>query len=206
MFAFHEKNPPRDYDSLDECVDHSYETECFSIAKLIQGHRPKRPKTTNLKPVTIVQFKTSLGKTKTEFIRALLDSGGAGCLITNKVAKKLRLKESNLKPVRWSTPAGEVVTTKTAKSQLTLPEIHPDRLIEWDFHVTPTLGHYDMIIGRDMMEFLGIDIKFSDHTIVWDGRTIPFRDADDTSASLYVDEPVQVTEAQDRLKKILDAK
>ena len=63
-----------------------------------------------------------------------------------------------------------------------------------------------MIIGRDMMEFLGIDIKFSDHTIVWDGRTIPFRDADDTSASLCVDEPVQVTEAQDRLKKILDAK
>ena len=185
MFAFHEKTPPKEYGSLDKCVDHSYEAECFSIAKLIQGHRPKkRIRSIQLKPVTIVQFNTKLGKPRPVCIRALLDSGGAGTLITSKVAEKLRLKKSNLKPVKWSTPAGDVVTNMTTKSQLTLPEFHPDRLIEWNFHVTPTLGNYDMIIGRDMLEFLGMDLKFSDHTITWDQRSIPFKDVDDMSASL----------------------
>ena len=169
MFAFQdrqserpEKKPPRDYKALDDCIDHAYEAECLSIEKFIRGRKkPKKQKSKHLKPATMVRFKAKLGKGKPIELLALLDSGGAGTLVTAKAAKKLRVRKSNLKPTKWSTPAGEVSTRKTVKTQMTLPEFHHDRVIEWDFHVAESLGMYDMIIGRDLLKFLGIDIRFS---------------------------------------------
>jgi len=35
-----------------------------------------------------------------------------------------------------------------------------------------------MIIGRDILRFLKIDIQFSDETIKWDGAEMPFKDED----------------------------
>jgi len=85
--------------------------------------------------------------------------------------------------------------------------MHCDKLIEWDFHVTKTLGAYDMIIGRDLMEFLGINIRFSDKVIEWEGATMPFKDKDQSENGVFhVDEPEAVQEASDRIKQILDAK
>ena len=126
--------------------------------------------------------------------------------MTEEIAKKLRLKKSNSTPVRWTTPAGEVTTNTSVKSELTLPELHHDKVIQWSFHVTKSLGAYDMIIGRDLLEFLGIDIKFSTKTVEWDSAVMPFKDVDDIAEAFHVDEPPQVVDASDRLKRILDAK
>ena len=64
-----------------------------------------------------------------------------------------------------------------------------------------------MIIGRDLLEFLGINIRFSDQTVEWDGATMPFKDQDETSDGLFhVQEPDAVLEATERITKILDAK
>ena len=63
-----------------------------------------------------------------------------------------------------------------------------------------------MIIGRDMLEFLKIDIKFSDMTIEWDYKSIPFKDQESTLTDFCVKEPDAVEEANDRLKRILDVK
>ena len=122
----------------------------MSIASLIRGQsKPakKRQKTAHMKPVVFVRFNTRRGKAKPVTITALLDSGGAESVITEKLTGKLKVKSSNNKPKVWSTPAGEVTTTKRAKSQFTIPELQEDRLIEWDFHVTKSLGAYDMILG-----------------------------------------------------------
>ena len=78
--------------------------------------------------------------------------------------------------------------------------------MEWDFYITKQLGAYDVIIGRDMLEFLKIDIKFSDVTIEWDYKSIPFKDQDSTLTDFYVKEPDMVEDTNDRLKRILDAK
>ena len=34
---------------------------------------------------------------------------------------------------------------------------------------------YDMIIGRDLLSAIGVDLMFSKQQIVWDGATIPMR-------------------------------
>ena len=45
-------------------------------------------------------------------------------------------------------------TNQKVKAQFTMPELHEDRLIEWNLHVAKALGKHDMIIGRDILQFL----------------------------------------------------
>jgi hypothetical protein len=67
-----------------------------------------------------------------------------------------------------STPGGELNTNKMMKSQFTMPELQDNKLIEWKLYVTKDLGNYDMIIGRDVLQFLGINIQFSTQEVVWE--------------------------------------
>ena len=98
-------------------------------------------------------------------------------------------------------------TTRKCQAQFTLPELHDNRLIAWDVHVTKDLGAYDMIIGRDILTDLGIDIKFSTREIEWDGNSIPLRDNDlSVKEAYYVNDSDIVEDAATRLKGILDAK
>ena len=54
----------------------------------------------------------------------------------------------------------------------------PSWEIRWNMYVNESenLSRYDMIIGRDLMTELGIDIKFSTGEVVWDNASIPLRD------------------------------
>ena len=157
MFAFNTKKPPRNYKTFDECLDHSQENDLFPIADLIRGqslNKAKRVKKTHLRPTAMIRFNTRLGKAKAVTIVALLDSGGAESLVTEQLTSKLRVRCTEGPPKIWGTPNGDLATTKKVKSQFTLPELHEDKLIEWDFHVTKTLGAYDMIIGRDLLDHI----------------------------------------------------
>ena len=71
---------------------------------------------------------------------------------------------------------GTVSTCGTARVEFSLPEFCTDKLIEWKVHLTPKLGDYDMVIGRDIMGEVGIDVHFSTHTCTWGHSTIPMRD------------------------------
>jgi hypothetical protein len=93
------------------------------------------------------------------------------------------------------------------RSKSALSTLHDNRLIEWDVHVTKSLGAYDMIIGRDLLEFLGIDVKFSDMTVEWGNASMPFKKYDSTVAKSYhINDPVSVEERTQRVKEILEAK
>ena len=194
--------------SLDECIDSSYEQTC-SFARLIQDRGQKEPdqkrqKTADLRPVTLVRLNTRRGKSKPRTLRALLDSGGSSTMVSEEFVKKLKLKPIHGKTTVWKTPAGELRTTAKVKAQFMLPEFHDNRMLEWNIHVTPNMGAYDMIIGRDILEDLGIDIRFSTQTIEWDGAEIPFRDVTSDWESFYIQDSNAVQEQVDRVKGILD--
>ena len=200
------------YSSIDECLDDARNDskELFSITSLIRGHgKPpkKKRKKCDLKPIAYVRFNTSLGKPKPVTIRALLDSGGSGSLVTQKFAKKLRLKKSKNSQTVWTTPGGALQTTTKCQAQFTIPELHDNRLIEWDLHVAKDLGAYDMIIGRDILTDLGIDIRFSNNTVEWDDSEIPMKDVDlEFQESYHLGDGDVADDAMDRIKAILDAK
>jgi hypothetical protein len=49
------------------------------------------------------------------------------------------------------------------------------------------------------MQFLGIDILFSDQTVKWGNATMPFKDGDcSTQEAYYVQEPEQLVQASER--------
>ena len=46
------------------------------------------------------------------------------------------LRQKNDKNIQWGTAAGTFTTTKTCKTEFSLPELHDKRLIQWECHVT----------------------------------------------------------------------
>ena len=95
-------------------------------------------------------------------------------------------------------------TTGKCKINFILPEFHSDRMITWDAHVhtSDVSKRYDMILGRDLLNALQMDIRFSDSTITWQEGTIPMKPIDcDKNDSFYIKDDVE-----EDLGKILDAK
>ena len=93
-------------------------------------------------------------------------------MMCEHLAKWLKVKKTV--ETKWKTMAGTVSTRGTAKVEFSLPEFHEDKLLEWNVHLTPKLGNYDMIVGRDLLTEIGIDIHFSTHTCTW-GNTLLFQ-------------------------------
>lgn len=180
-----------------------------SITDLIRGRAKPRKlrKTKHTVPMTFVRFATKIGsRSQPVTIKALLDSGGSGTLVTEKFCTKLKSITGG-QPQKWLTPAGAMHTTRKVKAKFSIPELNERTMIQWDVHVAKDLGNYDMIIGRDLMSDLGIDIQFSTDTVRWEDSYMPFKDADDDSITSYhIPDSNAVNSASSRIKDILDAK
>jgi hypothetical protein len=59
-----------------------------------------------------------------------------------------------------------------------LPSLHETRVIESEMHVTDSIRNYDMIVGRDLLQELGIVLHFGDLTIAWDHAITPMKNHD----------------------------
>ena len=88
---------------------------------------------------------------------------------------------------QWLTAAGVLTTnTKTATS-FSFPELHANKLINQSLHVVGrNIDRYDMIIGRDIIWSLGVDIHGADMTNHWEDAAIPWRDIDSTTNYVFV--------------------
>jgi len=75
-------------------------------------------------------------------------------------------------------------TNQKAKAQFTMPELHEDRLTKWNLHVNEALGKHNMTIGRDILQFLKIDLRFSANVVEWDRSELPFKDGKGTQKKL----------------------
>ena len=64
-----------------------------------------------------------------------------------------------------------------------------------------------MIIGRDLLTFLSIDILFSKSQIEWEHAELPFKDINISRKEAYhIQDSKLITTSTERVKKILDAK
>ena len=107
-------------------------------------------------------------------LRVLFDSGCAATLINHKFTKHLR--EKAVSTTKWKTKAGKFETNKRCKINFTLPKFHENREIEWKAYVEESdvkTSRYDMIIGRDLMHEIGIDLLFSEQKMQWGNAKIP---------------------------------
>ena len=147
----------------------NYLEENYSLKNLLVG-KPNKSKTCDatLTPIVFTHVRTKLGvHPKIRTLKCLLDSGSSASLMNMYYAKKLRLKADTT--TKWSTTAEHFATNYTTKVEFSMPEMHERRIIKHKFHVTPNEMGYDMIIGRDLLQELGID------SISWDEAEIPMR-------------------------------
>ncbi len=175
----------------------------------------KKTKTKHYSPVTLAHVITGLGRIKPsriKLLRVLFDSGCSASIIRQEFVKKLRTKADP--ETIWKTEAGSFTTTKKCQVEFTLPEFTKTKSVQWDLHVNSQPnknGRYDLIIGRDLMIELGININFQDSTLQWGEMKIPMKDPDDIQGDklISLNNELFATELDpeiERVKSILDAK
>ena len=186
-------------------LSYSCEQESCSIRTTLLRPNNKKQKTesTPLSPVTFGSINVRLGKPKQQDIRILLDSGSSATLIKESLCKKLRVKPGT--ESTWNTASGTFRTKGTTKIELTLPEFYPDRRINWKMHTTKNLN-YDMILGRDLLEELGIVLDFRRKVCTWEDAEVPMKPPSATVQDSYYVQQEALSSEMERIRKILDAK
>ena len=180
--------------------------------------------TTNVKgakeptPVTYFNiYKKSKNEMKVrhEGLSVLFDSGSSHSMIVKQVVNKQQWKRMR-DPVGFDSCNGAFELEYKTNVNLSFPELNAHRVITWqcfiDERENNELG-YDMIVGRDLMTSIGIQIDFQNKMLRWDGVELEMRDFSSTTptrkeikATLQkAAEPVVTKEATSRLVKILDS-
>ena len=136
---------------------------------VIQTTSKKKPKHKHFSPIIFVKLVIPAGKkgrqSKTRLVKALVDSGASESFLSKANADKLQVKK-NKKERQWSTSAGILTTNTKIVTSFSFPELHANKLINQSLHVVDlNIDRYDMIIGRDLIISLGIDIHGVDMTI-----------------------------------------
>jgi len=121
-----------------------------------------------------------------------------------------------MKPTVWNAKAGNFTANTKCKIQFRLPEFDDSKVIEHTVHVdtTPlkTQPKYDMILGTDLSEELGITLDFKERVMTWEGATAPMKSRELASdfeglndLLEEIEDSFYAKELMDRMDGILDA-
>ncbi len=201
---------------------HANELRFGSSSRFNEGNKRKFNdiNVNNPTPVTLIGIRG--GKKNRNIVRrdlrVLLDSGSSHSMASTRCTKGVKLTQ--LKKSRtFETAGGDFKTTSEATLNFNLSEFSESKLVNWTFSVFPdseALG-YDMIIGRDLLENLGVIMDFKKSSVNWEGIEIPMKDFqrlkdlkmshDEVNAILKGSvEPLVTQEATERMVRILDSK
>ena len=152
------------------------ENEIFTFRSLLEGH-PKPPKQNiPLSPITFGIIKNGLGKIKNsrlKTIKILFDSGASSTIVAKDVIGNIKTTTNSQQ--QWNTAGGMATTTEKATIQFNLPEFYAKTIIQKEVHIFSTTRNYDMIIGRDLMTELGINLDFFHQKVKWQDAEIPMK-------------------------------
>ena len=86
-------------------------------------------------------------------------------IVIIKLRSKLKTKESG--KTTWENEAGNFETSKKVNIDSCLLEFSATKIVTWKWHVdVSTNGRYDMILGRDLLTAIVLDIKISGNIIL----------------------------------------
>ncbi len=128
----------------------------------------KKAKLTHLATELIVEVRYGDKLNKSRNLKALIDTGSSGCIILNEFTAGIHHKKSE-DAQQWMTKGGLFKTNGICPIKFYLPEFSTQECIKWKFHIDNSIqtvkSHYDVMIGRDRLEQLPLDIEFSDKTL-----------------------------------------
>ena len=157
--------------------------ECNSLNVSVKKDS-KRRKLQHKTPVLIGSLFTRKGTDDQRVIKILLDSGTSSTIISGDYCKKLR--KSTDSKTKWNTKGGNFTTNYTAKLKFTLPELDNNKIVTWTAHVDDSSQphRYDMIVGRDLLKALNINLDFGNDVVnctrgTFNGCSTPMKNIDD---------------------------
>jgi hypothetical protein len=120
-------------------------------------------------------------KMRTKIVKALVDTGASASTATFESAKGLPLS-NRTETKKWSAAAGTSNTSaKTKRLEFSLPELQSARKVIKQFHFLDIeLKNCDIMIGRDLITCLQLDVKGGEMSTKWDDAAIPWRNVDST--------------------------
>ena len=190
--------------SLDECLNNSHTMRTYLKSHQNKNKR-QRTEPTKLVPISFLELKIKREKNEYVTLKALFDSGASATLINQTAVK--HLKKADTTNTLFSTAAGNFSTHGKCRVKLKFPEFNPTAEITHTVHVTKTLGNYDLILGRDLLHELEVDISFSSKTVTWNNVAIDMKPTMCTREdAFHVAEELFVSEDTDQIAKILEAK
>ena len=102
---------------------------------------------------------------------------------------------------------GTFKTTRLAEVKLRLPELSDTAEMSVRCHVTRQKSNYDLILGRELLRELGINLDFSNNTTNWKDISIPMKPSHSSAKTHFsISDSKRVASKTKRIKKILDAK
>lgn len=111
-----------------------------------------------------------------------MDSDASDSIMMQSCTNKFHLKLWNSNN-EYHTVGGVTDSSKqTDKLTFSFPELNETRKIAKSFYILDmTSKRYDLIIGRNFMADIGLDVLASNQTITWDDAAIPWMNIDNTT-------------------------
>ena len=158
-----------------------------------------------LVPILFGELSTSIVRNQKKEVKILLDSGASGSIIKDSLVSNF--KHISDKSCTWRTMAGSFTTKAKCVVEFALPELNPTAKIKEKLYVVPKMSNYDIILGRDFMQKLGINLDFEDSVIRWNGSSANMKRPNCANDFNYnIEESYALQAENSRLQRILDAK
>ena len=107
---------------------------------------------------------TQKGKSMFNNFIILLNSGQISAIIMERLIHRITSKKDAV--MHWNTQAGKITTNLKVKIYSTLPELSATKIVTWNCHVGDCAKcRYDMILSRNLLTDLSLNLKLSDHVI-----------------------------------------
>ena len=106
-------------------------------------------------------MKTRSGRSTFVNFQILLDSGSSSEILMGKLTSKFKIYISS-ETTTWETQAVKFTTSKKVNIYFCLPEYSATKIVSWKCHVdNKNNSRYYIILGRDLLTALVLDLKFS---------------------------------------------
>ena len=109
---------------------------------------------------------------------ALLDSGCTSSMVHHSLIPKTYWRKLK-RTVHFTTKSSGFNVQYKAEIEVKLPELSSSKTFKWSFYIDQSKDNqiYNMFIGSDILETLGIDLNYSTKTIQWEDSFAPMRSA-----------------------------
>ena len=113
---------------------------------------------------------TRKGKAKFKKSRSIFNSSCSYMVVMVRIVEKLH--PDKYYEMQWHTQAGNITTNLKVNIDFTLPALSTTNVMTWKYHVGDSAkGRYYMILGRDLLTELVLNLKFYDRVIESDDRS-----------------------------------